>query len=205
MVLRIIEHMNAVQYRDQRGCVYGYGEFFPQEISPFSYNETIAQEYGPITESEARAGGFIWKTLKEKDYTITLDANDISDHIKDTGDDIINQTIGCLHKGRCEHQCTNAFKIIPAELDFYRQYRLALPRLCPNCRHYSRLAQRNPFKLWDRACDCKGNSVVTKQGYVNSAKHFHGDGPCSNTFRTSYASERSETVYCEQCYQAEVS
>src|SRR3989344_2422305 len=45
LVPRIIEHMNSMPYIDQKGRVYKYGEFFPPELSPFAYNETIAQEY----------------------------------------------------------------------------------------------------------------------------------------------------------------
>jgi len=45
LVPKIIDHMNKMPYRDKKGRVYKYGEFFPPELSPFSYNETIAQEY----------------------------------------------------------------------------------------------------------------------------------------------------------------
>ncbi len=202
LVPRIIEQMNAMPYRDARGRTYGYGEFFPQEISPFAYNETIAQEYVPLTEPTARELGFSWRAAAKKDYVITLQAADLPDHIKEVGDDILNQTIGCAHAGACQHQCSTAFKIVPAELQFYRHYNLALPRLCSNCRHYARVAQRNPFRLWDRQCGCKGSGAGD---YTNTVPHFHGDTSCPNQFKTAYAPERPEIVYCEQCYQAEVS
>jgi hypothetical protein len=107
-------------------------------------------------------------------------------------DSILQETIGCQHEGKCTHQCTTAFKIIGEELSFYRRMNLPLPRLCPNCRHYERLAQRNPLRLWHRGCMC------------DKATHQHGTGHCSNEFETSYAPERKEIVYCEQCYNAEV-
>jgi hypothetical protein len=200
LVPRIIEQMNTMPYKDARGRTYGYGEFFPQEISPFAYNETIAQEYVPLNETIARDAGFSWKALEQKDYAITLSAVDLPDHIKDVRDDILTQTIGCAHGGMCEHQCTTAFKIVPAELQFYRKYNITLPRLCSNCRHYGRVAQRNPFRLWERSCDCNH-----KDGYTNVSSHFHGENACPNVFKTAYAPERPEIVYCEQCYQAEVS
>jgi len=37
-----------------------WGEFFPHELSPFGYNETVAQEYSPMTESEVKAKGWNW-------------------------------------------------------------------------------------------------------------------------------------------------
>lgn len=106
---------------------------------------------------------------------------DLPDHIKDVSDDILNQVIACEHGGSCNHQCMGAFKIIASELEFYRKMNLALPRLCSNCRHYARLAQRTPFKLWDRQC--------TK---------------CGKDIKTSYAPDRPEIVYCEGCYNSEV-
>ena len=38
-----------------------YGEFFPQQMSPFGYNETLAKEYFPMTRDEALAKGFRWQ------------------------------------------------------------------------------------------------------------------------------------------------
>jgi len=80
---------------------------------------------------------------------------------------------------------------------------LPLPRLCPNCRHYQRLKQRNPLKLWHRRCQCAGKK--SENGvYKNTTGHFHGEGRCPNEFETSYSPDRKEVVYCEHCYQAEV-
>lgn len=40
--------------------------------------------------------------------------------------------------------------------------------------------------------------------YQNQASHFHGTSYYQNEFETSYAPDRPEIVYCEQCYQAEM-
>jgi hypothetical protein len=80
---------------------------------------------------------------------------------------------------------------------------LPLPRLCPNCRHYQRLKQRNPLKLWKRKCMCRGQTSVNGV-YKNTIEHFHGKEPCPNEFETTYAPERPEIVYCEKCYLDEV-
>jgi hypothetical protein len=47
--------MNNNPYIDKKGRVYRYGEFFPMEISPFAYNETIAQEHFSLTKEQAEA------------------------------------------------------------------------------------------------------------------------------------------------------
>jgi len=203
LVPKIIQHMNDMPYTDKKGRVYQYGEFFPPELSPFSYNETIAQEYFPLTQEQALEKGYRWKNPETKNYNIQIPNNKLPDNIKDVQDDIINQIIECAHQGQCTEQCTTAFKIINQELAFYRQMNLPLPRLCPNCRHYQRLKQRNPLKLWHRSCQCSGEKS-SNGVYQNTVSHSHGNNPCPTEFETSYAPERPEIVYCEQCYQAEV-
>jgi hypothetical protein len=200
--------MSEKPYMDAKGRVYKYGEFFPPELSPFAYNETIAQEYFPLTKEQAINQGYRWKDREERNYEIQIQNNQLSDHIKDVKDDLINKVIECGHKRECNEQCTTAFKIIGDELQFYRKMNLPLPRLCPNCRHYQRLKQRNPLKLWHRRCQCNGamssQQLATGYQYQNTIAHFHGNDPCLNEFETSYSPERPEIVYCEQCYNAEV-
>ena len=197
LVPKIIEHMNTMPYIDKLGRVYKYGEFFPPELSPFSYNETIAQEYFPLTKEQALVQGYKWRDPDTKQYTVTKQPQDLPDHIKDTPDSILEEVIGCLHAqenhhtANCEASCVTAFKLIPAELQFYKRMNLSLPRLCPNCRHYERLAERNPLRLWTRGCMC------------DKPNHSH-QGGCPNQFETSYAPDRPEIVYCESCYNSEV-
>lgn len=185
LVPKIIEHMNNMPYVDLRGRVYKYGEFFPSELSPFAYNETIAYDYYPIAQEEALKAGFKWKDPEEKNYNITIKNEDIPETISEIDDSsITKEVIECAHKGECEeHQCSRAFRLIPQELLLYRRLNLPLPDLCSNCRHYRRLRSRNPPKLWHRSC--------MKEG-------------CSNEFETSYAPDRPEIIYCESCYQNEV-
>ncbi len=156
LVPKIIEHMKETGE---------YGEFFPSKISQFAYNETVAQDHFPLSKEEALSKGYVWKDEEEKNVTI--------------GGDIF----GCAHKGKCDDHCTVGFKIIQAEKDFYDKMGLPVPTLCPNCRHYERLRQRNPLKLWHRKCMKLG---------------------CINEFETSYAPDRPEIIYCEQCYNNEV-
>jgi len=208
---KIIAHMNEMSYTDKQGRIYRYGEFFPPEFSPFAYNETIAQEYFPLTKEQALEQGYAWRDTEERQYMITMTNDRVPDHIKDVADSILAEVISCAHASiyggstsiECSEQCTTAFKIIPQELGFYRRMNLPLPRLCPNCRHYQRLKQRNPLKLWHRKCTC-GGKISTNGVYINQTTHFHGSNPCPNEFETSYAPDRKGIVYCEQCYQSEV-
>lgn len=189
---KIIKHMNDMPYVDQKGIVYKYGEFFPSEFSPFAYNESIAQEYFPLNKEEALKQGYKWQDAEARNYKINIENSDIPDNINYVGEDIVNKVIACEHDGKCKHQCTEAFKIIAEEFKFYKRMNLPLPRLCPNCRHYERINLRNPLKLWKRNCMC------------NKEGHFHDKEKCVVEFKTTYAPERPEIVYCEKCYQQEI-
>ncbi|TSC76710.1 MAG: Uncharacterized protein G01um101433_711 [Parcubacteria group bacterium Gr01-1014_33] len=203
LVPKIIQQMNDLPYKDTRGKIYAFGEFFPPELSPHAYNDTIAQEFFPLTKEEAREKGYSWRDLEERQYPITVFTNRLADHIKDVSDSILGETIECGHRGKCNEDCATAFRIIPKELAFYREINLPLPRLCPNCRHYQRLKMRNPLRLWHRKCQCAG--VQSKNSlYQNTASHSHGSSPCLNEFETSYSPDRKEIVYCEACYNQEV-
>jgi len=183
MLPKIIAHMNGMPYVDQKGETYKYGEFFPSELSPFSYNESTAQQYFPLLKEEIKRRGYKWRDQVDRNYTIDLKSGDVPEDIEKAEDSVVGKVIECAHQGKCHEQCTEAFKIIPEEFQFYKTTHLPLPKYCPNCRHYQRLKKRNPFKLWHRKC--------MKEG-------------CKNEFETSYAPDRSEIVYCEKCYQAEV-
>ncbi len=189
----IIKHMSEVLYRGARGRVYGYGEFFPIEISPFAYNETIAQEIFPLSESQARDMDYRWREMEEKTYVIEVLNKDIQRHIKNFSEDHVGKVLECAHQGKCNEQCTRAFKVIPEEYAFYKKMNLPPPLMCHNCRHYERLRQKNPFKLWHRSCMCEK---------INHAHHL--DIQCPREFETPYAPDRPEVVYCEKCYQQEV-
>ncbi|MGC9968878.1 MAG: hypothetical protein ABSC29_04095 [Minisyncoccia bacterium] len=190
--VKIIAHMEAAPYVDAKGREYRYGEFFPIEISPFAYNETVAQDYFPLTPAEAAQKGFLWREPERSSHTITKKASELSDDIKDVHDDIFNDAIACAACGR-------AYRIIPQELTFLRRVGIPLPRECPECRYRRRFSLVNLPRLYGRPCMCKGG-----QSAGNATAHFHGDSACPNKFETSYAHARPEIIYCEQCYNAEV-
>jgi hypothetical protein len=208
LVPRIIEHMKQMPYISQMAdgkepTVYKYGEFFPPEFSPFAYNESIAPEFFPIAESEAIAKGYRWGDISEKDYKATMAPSELPDSIQETDDSILTQVISCAHEKKCLHPCSTAFRVVPRELEFYREFNIPLPRLCFSCRYYENLKLRNPFKMNERKCMCAGEH--SENGvYKNLANHLHGVEKCPVEFETSYAPNRLEIVYCEQCYNAEV-
>jgi hypothetical protein len=170
-------------YIDKNGRAYKYGEFFPIEMSPFGYNETLAYELFPLTKKEVEGQGLVWRELKNKGFNATKSGLELPDDIKDIDDSITKEVIKCAHEGKCNHECVGVFRITNQELQLYKKLNIPLPQICQNCRHYARFAWRNPPKLWHRKCMKPG---------------------CTNEFETSYAPDRPEIVYCETCYNAEV-
>lgn len=189
---KVMAQMNAVPYVDTAGRTYRFGEYFPTELSPFAYNETVAQEYFPLSKETAHTQGWRWFNDDRSKASASLAAADLPDHIKDVPDGITQETIRCAHNGSCQEQCTTIYKIIPSELALLRKKNIALPRLCPNCRHYARLQQRYPLNLWHRRCQCPVQHST------------HQPNACPVEFETTYKPDRPELVYCEKCYQAEV-
>ncbi len=179
---KVIEHMKSTKE---------FGEFFPKELSPFAYNESIAQEYFPLDKEAAVNQGYTWQDEEERNYKIDIENKQIPDNINEVDENIINKVITCGHSRKCKHQCTEAFKIVTEEFKFYKRMILPIPRLCPNCRHYERIGLRNPLKLWDRVCMCDKNHANHKE-------------KCDVKFKTTYAPDRPEIIYCEKCYQQEV-
>jgi len=151
-----------------------WGEFFPASISPFGYNETVAQEYFPLSEDEVLQRGWKWRAEESTRDKYLGPSIDLSKKADAFDDSICQKILECSVTGR-------PFKIIPQELKFYREMHLPLPHKCPDQRHKERMALRNPRKLWNRQC-----------------------AKCHKPIATSYSHDRPEIVYCEECYLQEV-
>ncbi|MDD5769954.1 MAG: hypothetical protein PHE25_03220 [Candidatus Gracilibacteria bacterium] len=167
LVPRIIEHMMKTQE---------WGEFFPSSISPFGYNETVAQEYFPISRDKALPYLYKWSDYEPPFPKVDkiIPANKLPENISDIPDDILNRAIECEITKR-------PFRIIKQELDFYRKNNLPIPKRHPDQRHLDRMKLRNPRKLFDRKCD-----------------------KCGKYIKTTYSPDRKEIVYCEECYNKEI-
>lgn len=98
----------------------------------------------------------------------------IPEKISDVDDDICKQILTCEVSGK-------NYRIQPAELNFYRKMNLPVPHLCPDERHKQRMALRNPRQLFERNCD-----------------------KCGVDIQTTFAPDRPEKVYCEECYLKEI-
>jgi len=193
---RIVQHMNDMPYADKMGRTYRYGEFFPLELSYYGYDTDLMRDHFFPKKEHALEQGYAWYEPDRREYETTFDAKNLPDSIKEVTDEILKEVIRC-------NSCAKAFRIIPIELAFLRREGIPAPRLCYECRHKRRIVWRNKTPLYSRKCHCNG--MKSENGvYQNTVSHQHGTGKCPNEFETSYAPDRKEIVYCEQCYQSEV-
>jgi len=180
------------EFYDKKNRVYKYGEFFPAELSPLAYNQSIVIEHFPLTKEEAEEAGYRWKEPEPREYEITMDADKLPDSIHDLTEDILKEVIRCQN-------CKRPYRLIKSELDFLKGEGIAAPRVCVDCRHNARISQRNKARFYERQCMCD------YEIYKNFSKHeHHPEGRCPNKFETAYPSEGPDIVYCEQCYLKEV-
>lgn len=133
-----------------------WGEFFPIEFSPHGYNETVAQEYMPLTQQEVQAKGWHWKEEKTEALQVekVIPADKLPDSIHDIPDDILQWAVQCEVTGK-------PFRITKQELDFYRQLGIPIPHRCPDQRHKDRNALRNSRELHQRTCAETGEVIWT--------------------------------------------
>ena len=157
-VARMITHMQTTGE---------WGTYIPKELSPFPYNDSVAHYYFPLTETEATAKGYKWANEKSSNSTSAVE---LPETVDEASDDICAQVLTCQETGK-------PYKIVAPELAFYRKMNLPIPRVCPDKRHWNRMAQRNDRVLYTRDCP-----------------------QCDVTMASTYGPERPETVVCEACY-----
>ena len=121
-----------------------FGLYFPPQMAPFAYNETIGQDNFPLTKDEAQKLGYRWQdNLQITTGKETL--KEISNHIDNIKDSITSEILAC-------QSCGRNYKIIQQELQFYKKMNLPIPRKCFFCRHANRLKLRGPVEIFDRVC-----------------------------------------------------
>jgi len=147
LLRKIIEHMQSTGE---------WGEFFPPELSPFPYNETVAQEYFPLKKEEAQRKGYRWLDRDPKNYK--KQTYEVPNHIKDVKDDILDTILAC-------ESCGKNYKVVTQELSFYRKQHLPIPRRCPDCRHMARFITRNPHRNQYASID--SSSCKSRRGECN--------------------------------------
>jgi hypothetical protein len=163
LVPRIVAHM-----RDTGE----WGEYFPLYMSSYGYNETVAQEFFPLSKEEAATRGARWSEYQPPPPNVSvIAAASLPGDISQVSDKVLENAVQSSTFAR-------PFRIAKAELEFYRQRNLPLPARHPDERHARRMAQRTPPQLWKRSCAKTGKTVYS-----------------------SYAPSRPEAIYCQEAFE----
>ncbi|MBU0999316.1 hypothetical protein KKG24_03365 [Patescibacteria group bacterium] len=170
---KIIKDMKKNPYMDEQGRVWPYGEFFQPGFSKFAYNNSNACKFFPKSKAEAQKCGYFWNDEKEQQVEATISGKDLPETISEVNESILKEVISCT-------TCERKYKIDSLEFDLLRKMNIPLPDQCLKCREKSRFARMQIPKFYDRECM-----------------------KCGEKIRTSYAPNRTETVYCVECYQKE--
>lgn len=103
-------------------------------MSPFDYNETVAQEFFPLSSTEAKEKNFVRMDInydtKVPKGTVMLTQETLP-AIEDATEEICNQIIQCSISGR-------PFRLTNQEFAYYKRYHLSLPHIHPDERHQKR-------------------------------------------------------------------
>jgi hypothetical protein len=154
------------------------GEYFPERLSPFAYNETTADWHYSLSYDDIIKRWYkqMDKTpsLNIPDWMILLKWNEIPDNIDDISWDILGKWIVCQKSGKI-------FRIMKEELEFYRQNNFPIPRKHPHIRHTERMKSR-PWKLL----------------------HIKNCDKCSIEILSVYPEDYEWKIYCEACYNHEI-
>jgi len=168
---KIISDMTNKPWKSKIGHIYTYGEFFPPELSPYGYNETVANDYNPLSKEEASNYGYNWYDTPEVKHKITLQNSLLPSSFDGVNEDIKKEVIQCSI-------CNKAYNISSIEFELLNKFNEPIPRSCPSCRHSRRFNRTNKPRLYNRNCS-----------------------KCNLEIRTPYSPNQIEIIYCEKCYQ----
>ncbi|MBI4034096.1 MAG: hypothetical protein HY378_00925 [Candidatus Brennerbacteria bacterium] len=153
-----------------------YGAGIPISFSPYGYNNSFAHVTYPCSpEVVARLGGY-WQDESESNVgdIPTLASGEVVSSIDDVTDDITARAILSERSGR-------PFRITPQELALYRKLRIPVPSLHPYERMEDRIKLFGCYKVHQTVCARCGKAIYSA---LDPAQGF--------------------TMYCDNCYTAEV-
>jgi hypothetical protein len=131
-----------------------WGEFFPISVSPFDYEETIAQDHFPKPHEEPRNSKL--QEPNEFGPDTHLIPYEPPDQICDVPESITKEVLCC-------EICRHKYKIMPLELRFYRRMEIPIPHFCPDCRRQQRFAASGSFRLYQASCAGCGKCIESAE------------------------------------------
>lgn len=114
-----------------------WGEYLSPSISPYGYNETMANLYFPETKENILSKWYTWNDYvpPRPEATKYIPASKLPENIVEIPDDILNWAIECEVSGKY-------FTITRRELEFYRKHHLPIPKKHYDVRRKERFDRR---------------------------------------------------------------
>ena len=117
-------------------------EFFPIAISPFAYNQTLANTLYPMSKEDATSKWYRRaneeNTINIPEWAVTITPKDFTRQERAAlidDDTLTSKILICAETWR-------PFRILPQDLKFYRTYGIIPPYYHPDVRHEHRTAIR---------------------------------------------------------------
>ncbi|KKP85856.1 hypothetical protein A3B84_01205 [Candidatus Nomurabacteria bacterium RIFCSPHIGHO2_02_FULL_35_13] len=154
-----------------------YGNGLGLEFSAQAYNFSLAQISFPLSDKEiVKLGGYVAKEPETNVGNIeVIKYKDLPKTIQEVSNDILNKAILCETSSR-------PFRITASELGFYRRMNLPLPDMHPLLRIEKRLRFVKDGKKYKAVCK-----------------------KCDKDIETVFNPSENFLIYCDKCYQQEVS
>ena len=138
---KIVQHMHSTSE---------YGEFFPIEMSPYPYNQTMAQRFYPLTKEEAPKRGLKW--ADDENEFVGKSEEEVPENLIDIPSGITKKLFTCTQSGK-------KYRFSDAEIKFYQKYGIPLPTMSPIERIENMWRKMGFRKLSDKRCQ-KCNKLV---------------------------------------------
>lgn len=133
LAAKIVEHMQTTGE---------WGRFFPESLTPFPYNLTLAQRYFPETREQILGDGLAFHELTSPDTKAAIEPSLLPDALPPTDESLVTRS---AVSGR-------SFRITTAELRAYRKLRIPLPRLSYDERIEARARKLGSPRLVETMC-----------------------------------------------------
>ncbi len=214
LVPRIIEKMMVTPLRHGFEGQMEWGEFFPASMSPFGYNETVANEYFPLTREEVlwktsligedvrRTGGVISEVNPPLSPLSGWSSNDTFLHWHHFNWSDYEAPFPKVEKVIPASKLPNEITKIPDDILNWaiecevsgKPFRIIKQELEFYRKHNLPIPRRHPdIRHMDRMRMRNPRKLFERMCYC-----------CGKKMLTTYAPERPERVYCEVCYESEV-
>ena len=128
-----------------------WGEFLPVSFCAQPYNRSYAQRYFPLEKEQALAAGLRWYEKEDAAVADAIPASDLPDRLPEGDETFVVRS----------EKSGQPFRITQKEIEYYRRFRVPLPRRTYDERMRDRATWLGDIRLYQRSCEKTGKPVLT--------------------------------------------